>query len=114
MATLKELINSEHPVLVDFYAEWCNPCKTMSMILKELKRQVGEDTKIVKIDVEKYAKVAQHFKIKGVPTLIIFKDGEIKWRESGVHSVPQLVQILDDVKKGNPIIDRDVHPHDRV
>ncbi len=94
MSTFTEIINGEKPVLVDFYAEWCGPCKIMKPILKELKTKLGESTTILQVDVDKSPQTASYYQIQGVPTLILFKKGKPVWRKSGVVSAPELEKVL--------------------
>jgi thioredoxin 1 len=91
----QELIQSERPVLVDFFATWCQPCKVQSSVLNSVKEQVGEKARIVKIDVDQFPSIASENGVRGVPTLAIFKNGELLWRESGVHDVNSLVVLLE-------------------
>lgn len=92
--TFNEIITSDKPVLVDFTASWCGPCKMMAPILKEVKLEMGEAAKIVKIDVDENPKIAQDFQVQGVPTLILFKDGKPVWRQSGVVPKKGLVDVI--------------------
>ena len=92
-----ELIKGHKPVLVDFSAEWCGPCKMMPPILKELKDKVGDAVTILKLDIDRNPAVASAYGIQSVPTLIIFRDGQVKWRQSGVLQASQIKQVLDSV-----------------
>ncbi|MBT8235935.1 MAG: thioredoxin [Bacteroidia bacterium] len=94
MKTFEQLIAAEKPVLVDFYADWCAPCKMMPPILREVKDELGDQVAIIKIDVDKNPQVAAAYQVRGIPTLIVFKNGQVQWRTSGVIPAPQLKQKL--------------------
>lgn len=92
--TFQDIIRTEPLVLVDFFTEWCGPCKMMKPILEQLHQAMGEDVRILKVDVDKNPKAAQVFQIRGVPTLALFKNGEIVWRQSGVVPASMLQQVI--------------------
>jgi len=94
MPTFQELISSSQPVLVDFYADWCGPCKAMSPVLQELAGRVDGKARILKVNVDRNPQTTALYAIRGVPTFILFKDGEVKWRESGMMSVDELEKVI--------------------
>lgn len=89
-----DILQQEDVVLVDFSAEWCGPCKMMKPILEEVKSKVGDKARILKVDVDKNPALAASYQIQGVPTLMIFKQGKLVWRQSGVMQAPQLARLL--------------------
>ena len=96
--TFQEIINQDKPVLVDFFAIWCSPCKMMSPILEDVKNRVGENANIIKIDVDKNPQAAAAYQVRGVPTLILFKNGKPLWRQSGVVPANELEKLINENK----------------
>jgi thioredoxin 1 len=95
MESFQELIQADTPVLVDFYADWCGPCKTMDPIIKEVARQLSGKTRVIKIDVDRNAKASQAYQIMSIPTYILFRKGQILWRHSGTIDKNSLVRALE-------------------
>lgn len=95
MASFKELIALDKPVLIDFHATWCQPCKVLSPIVEEVKKRLGDRIQVLKIDIDRNQALAQELAIQGVPTLIIYRKGEQKWRQSGVLSAEAIIQQLE-------------------
>ncbi len=93
-SSFKKIIDSETPVLVDFFADWCGPCKMLGPILKEVKNDMGDGVKIVKIDVDKNPSIAAKYQVRGVPTMLLFKNGKQVWRQSGVLQKGEIIQII--------------------
>ena len=99
MSKFQEIVRSEIPTLVDFYATWCGPCQTMMPILDQLKEKLGEKIRILKIDVDKNQEVADKFKVRGVPTFVLFQHGEILWRQSGAMDLNTITNKIQSAKK---------------
>jgi thioredoxin 1 len=96
MKTFHDIINSETPVLVDFFATWCGPCQMLAPILKEVKDSLQNQISIIKIDVDKNEQLAAQYQVRGVPTMMLFKKGKQLWRQSGVLSKEQIIQIIKE------------------
>ncbi len=97
-SNFNNIIASDTPVLVDFHADWCGPCKVLSPILKEVKKELGDTIKIVKIDIDKNEKLASKYQVRGVPTMLLFKSGKQLWRQSGVLQKDQIISIIKNTK----------------
>jgi thioredoxin 1 len=91
-----KIVNEQTPVLVDFFAEWCGPCKAQSPIIKELAQEVNGKVRVIKIDIDKNQAIAKRYNVRGVPTLVLFQEGQIVWRQSGVQSKSQLINIIKE------------------
>lgn len=96
--TFQEFINQDKPVLVDFFAEWCGPCKMQAPILQDVKQRVGKIADIIKVDVDKYPQLAAQYQVQGVPTLILFKNNKVIWRQSGVAPTGLLEKLINENK----------------
>jgi len=94
MSKFSEIINQDQPVLVDFFADWCGPCKMLSPILKQVKEAMGEDISIIKIDVDKNQAIASKYQVRGVPTMLLFKNGKQVWRQSGVLQKDEIINVI--------------------
>ena len=97
MSKFSDIINQDKPVLIDFFAEWCGPCKMMSPILKEVKDNLKERISIIKIDVDKNQTLAAKYQVRGVPTLMIFKNGKQVWRQSGVLQKDEIINVITNL-----------------
>jgi len=94
MSSFSEIINQDKPVLIDFHADWCGPCKMMAPILKQVKDKLGDGISIIKIDVDKNQQLAAKYQVRGVPTLMLFKNGKQVWRQSGVLQKDEIINVI--------------------
>ena len=94
-SSFKKIITSDIPVLVDFHAVWCGPCKMLAPVLKEVKNELGEQVKIIKIDVDQNQNLANRYQVRGVPTMMLFRNGEMVWRQSGLVPKEQILQAIN-------------------
>tara|TARA_R110000751_G_C13541868_1_gene455217 strand:- start:190 stop:483 length:294 start_codon:yes stop_codon:yes gene_type:complete len=95
MSKFSEIINQEQPILVDFFADWCGPCKMLSPILKQVKDKLGDGITILKIDVDKNQALASKYQVRGVPTMLLFKNGKQVWRQSGVLQESDIINVIN-------------------
>ncbi|MDG2369030.1 MAG: thioredoxin [Flavobacteriales bacterium] len=101
MSKFNSLINGDKPVLVDVFAEWCQPCKLLSPILKEIKHEFSQQLTIIKVNIDNNQQIAEKFNIKGVPTLLLFKKGKLIWRQAGIHTKNELTLLIEQKLKVN-------------
>ncbi|RZJ35315.1 MAG: thioredoxin [Flavobacterium sp.] len=99
-SSFNDIIKSDKPVLVDFFATWCGPCQSLAPILKEVKENLGDKVSIIKIDVDKNQSLAQQYQVRGVPTMMLFVNGKQVWRQSGVLPKDELVRVISNAEKG--------------
>mgnify|MGYP000492360527 CR=1 FL=1 len=95
MASFSEIVNGDRPVLIDFFADWCGPCKMLSPFIQEVAKELKGEVRVIKIDVDKNAALADKYQIRGVPTMMLFKDGKSVWRQSGVLQKEQIIQQIE-------------------
>ena len=98
MSSFSDIINKDQPVLVDFFATWCGPCQTLSPILKQVKDELGEGVSVIKIDIDKNQAIAAQFQVRSVPTMLLFKEGKQVWRQAGLLSKNDLVNVIKRYK----------------